>query len=72
LALNTQGQCRSTLETPSAIKNLPVIYAKQANISNGNQQINNGIPAQAEENKKQPNELLEHTHGEWLDTRAES
>lgn len=75
LALKAQGQCRSTLETLAAIKNPPVIYAKQANISNGHQQINNGIPApatQAENIKNQQNELLEHTHGERLDIRAKS
>lgn len=32
-----QSQCRATLETLAAIKNPPVIYAKQANISNGPQ-----------------------------------
>lgn len=73
LALKAQGQCRTTLETLAAIKNPPVIFAKQANISNGHQQINNGIPAtQAEEIKNQPNELLEHTHGKRLDTRTKS
>ena len=73
LALKAQGQCRATIETLTAIKNPPVIYAKQANISNGHQQINNGIPApatQAENIKNQQNELLEHTHGERLDTRT--
>jgi hypothetical protein len=71
LALKAQGQCRATLETLSNIKNPPVIYAKQANISNGHQQINNGTPApQAEEIKNQQNGLLGHTHGERLDRRA--
>jgi hypothetical protein len=58
LALKAQSQCRQTLETLSNIKNPPVVYAKQANISNGPQQVNNGIPAQAphaEEIKNQPN-----------------
>jgi hypothetical protein len=70
IALKAQNQCRSTLETLAAIKKPPVIYTKQANISNGHQQINNGIPAQAEEHKNQHNELLEHTHGKRLDTRT--
>ncbi|MGZ8947284.1 MAG: hypothetical protein ACXW1W_17915 [Methylococcaceae bacterium] len=71
LALKTQGQCRSTLETLSTIKNPPVIFAKQANISNGHQQINNGMPApgtHTEEIINQSNELLEQTHGERLDS----
>ncbi|MGZ8157946.1 MAG: hypothetical protein ACXWT1_16410 [Methylobacter sp.] len=73
LAFKAQGQCRSTLETLAAIKNPPVIFAKQANISSGHQQINNGTPAPAthtEEIINQQNELLEHTHGERLDSRA--
>ncbi|MGZ8907778.1 MAG: hypothetical protein ACXW1U_18900 [Methylobacter sp.] len=73
LAFKAQGQCRSTLEALAAIKNPPVIFAKQANISNGHQQINNGAPVPAthtEEVINQQNELLEQTHGERLDTRA--
>ena len=72
LALKAQAQCRSTLESLATIKNPPVIFAKQANINNGNQQINNGVPAHAGEIKNQTNELLEHTHGERLDTRTKS
>ena len=70
LAFKAQSQCRSTLQTLSDIKNPSVVYAKQANITNGNQQINNGVPApRTQENKNYSNELLEHTHGERLDTR---
>ena len=70
LAYKAQSQCRSTLQTLSDIKNPSVVYAKQANITNGNQQINNGVPApRTQENIKYSNELLEHTHGERLDTR---
>ncbi|OAI00814.1 hypothetical protein [Methylomonas methanica] len=71
MALKAQSQCRQTLETLSNIKNPPVVYAKQANISNGPQQINNGVPAQtphAEEIKNQSNELLEVIDGERLDS----
>jgi len=71
LAFKAQAQCRATLEALAAIKNPPVIFAKQANISNGHQQINNGVPVpRTEENKNQHNELLEHTHGERLDSRT--
>ena len=73
LAYKAQSQCRSTLQTLSDIKNPSVVYAKQANITNGNQQINNGVPApRTQENKNYSNELLEHTHGERLDTREKS
>ena len=43
LALKAQGQSRATVETLAAIKNPPVVFAKQANINNGGQQqVNNG------------------------------
>ena len=41
MALKAQSQSRSTLETLSAIKNTPIVYAKQANITTGHQQVNN-------------------------------
>lgn len=44
LALKAQGQCRSTLETLAAIKNPPVVFARQANIANGPLQVNNCAP----------------------------
>ena len=68
LALKAQSQCRATFESLANIKNPPVIYAKQANISNGHQQISNGVATRTEENKNPQNELLERTH-ERLDTR---
>lgn len=61
LALKAQNQCRMTIETLSNIKNPPVVFAKQANISQGHQQVNNNLPAQAshaKEIKIAPNELL--------------
>lgn len=75
MALRAQSQCRATLETLAAIKNPPVVFAKQANINqgNGNQQVNNGTsdPAsRAGEIINQPNELLEAQHGERMDTRT--
>ena len=43
LAFKAQGQSRATLETLAAIKNPPVVYARQANINNGGQQqVNSG------------------------------
>ena len=70
LALRAQSQCRATLETLAAIKNPPVVFAKQANIAHGPQQVNNdsaGI-ARAKEIENQPTGLLEHNHGQRLDT----
>ncbi len=46
LAFKAQSQCRATLETLAEIKNpRAVAFVKQANIANGPQQINNGVPS---------------------------
>ena len=47
VALRAQNQCRATIETLSTIKNPPVVYARQANVTTGPQQINNGAAAYA-------------------------
>ncbi len=78
MALKAQNQCRMTLETLATIKNPPIVYARQANVTTGPQQVNNGIPANgptvthAEENRNRANELLEVQHGERLDTGTAS
>jgi hypothetical protein len=41
LALKAQRQCRTTLETLNNLKKPSTIYANQANISHGHQQVNN-------------------------------
>ena len=75
LALKAQGQCRATLETLAAIKNPPVVFARQANIAHGPQQVNNGlsracndIPQSARAGNLESGrvEVLE-AHGERLD-----
>lgn len=67
LALKAQNQSRMTLETLATIKNPPVVFAKQANIAHGHQQVNNGnstpAPTHAGKTINQPNELLEVQHG---------
>ena len=71
LALKAQSQCRATLETLATIKSPPVVFAKQANIAHGPQQVNNEAApalAHAAQNSKPQTELLEHDHGERLDT----
>lgn len=71
MALKAQNQCRMTLETLANIKNPPIVYAKQANIAHGHQQVNNGVPATVpahEEKTIHSNEQLEHQHGERMDT----
>ena len=61
LALRAQSQCRATLETLAAIKNPPLVYARQANVTSGPQQINNGTaaPSQAREIKNEQSKLLD-------------
>jgi hypothetical protein len=73
LALKPQSQSRATVETLAAIKNPPVVYARQANFAAGHQQVNNGIqPSGARETKSPPTKLLDAQHGERLDTGTTS
>ena len=63
LALKAQAQCRATLETLAAIKNPPLVYAQQANLTTGPQQINNGeaVPSRsrAREIRNEQSKLLD-------------
>ena len=72
LALRAQSQCRATLETLAAIKNPPIVYARQANVTTGPQQINNGVraPSHARDNENLQSKLLELQHCERMDTGA--
>lgn len=56
MALKAQAQCRVTVETLAEMKNPhPVAFVKQANISNGPQQVNNGpVPPGAIEDSRIP------------------
>ncbi len=52
LALKAQAQSRATFETLAAIKNPPVVFARQANINNGGQQqVNNGAAPEARDGR---------------------
>ena len=81
LALKAQSQSRASIEALAAIKNPPV-FARQANIAHGPQQVNNGASPSQPTHRCQPtpragntentqNELLDNRHGERLDTRAQ-
>lgn len=71
LALKAQSQCRATLETLAAIKNPPVVFARQANIAHGHQQVNNGAPpTRTGETAIQSNELSGASNELLPDTRA--
>ena len=85
MALKAQAQCRATLEALAEIKNPhPVAYVKQANISSGHQQVNNGTQlaqhagsvgrrrARRAKPRAAQNGLLGASHGIKLDTRAQS
>ncbi|MEA3277222.1 MAG: hypothetical protein U9Q81_18435 [Pseudomonadota bacterium] len=69
LALRAQSQSRATWETLSAIKNPPVAgYAKQVNVAQGHQQVNND--SRTRESEKSQTQLLEQTDGNRLDART--
>jgi hypothetical protein len=69
-AFKAQAQCRATLETLAEIKNpRPLAFVKQANIANGPQQVNNGMP-RARENVIEANELSGDCHELLPDARA--
>lgn len=78
LALKAQSQCRATLETLATIKAGPAIFARQANIAHGPQQVNNGVSgpdrarARAGETESAKTELLGASDGERLDTGTAS
>lgn len=74
LALRAQSQCRATAETLAVIKAGPPIFARQANVAHGPQQVNNGIPQASradpracEQTASDQPELLESSDGERLD-----
>jgi hypothetical protein len=72
LALRAQSQCRATAETLAVIKAGPPIFAHQANVAHGPQQVNNSATspttrARKSTESKQP-ELLESSDGKRLDT----
>jgi len=70
VALKAQSQCRATLEALATIKNPPIVYAKQANVTTGPQQVNNVTHTGRKQN--QSIELLEQSNGNYLDTGAQS
>jgi hypothetical protein len=68
IAMKAQSQCRTTLEALNELVNpRSVAFIKQANVANGPQQVNNGVPVRAEETEKSANKLLEANPSERLD-----
>lgn len=74
LALKSQSQSRATIQALTELKYpRQVIVTKQANITNGNQQVNNGVATRAEfqdqyahthvgKKQNEPNELMESNY----------
>ncbi len=68
MALKAQSQSRATIQALTELKYPKrATFVRQANISHGHQQVNNGTstqaPAHAKAIENQPNELLEANHG---------
>lgn len=80
LGLKAQAQCARTAEVLGNLRAGPTVFAKQANIAHGHQQVNNGPTpygvqeTRAQETAKPSNELLEDdSHGEqWMDARTQA
>ena len=81
LALKAQAQSRATITALVDLKHpKQAMFVKQANIANGPQQVNNGVPADPErsalacaragEKQNLQNKELELNDGQWLDTGA--
>lgn len=77
LALKCAAQSRQAVTALAELR-MPntVMFAKQANVTHGPQQINNVVvassPSRADEIQNQHNELLEMQHGNYLDTGTQS
>lgn len=75
MALKAQSQSRATIQALTELKYpKQATFVKQANISQGHQQVNNAsnqtsthAPAHAKENQNPQNKLLEAQQNEWLD-----
>src|SRR3546814_11749520 len=74
LGLKAQAQCRATLQALTELKYpRQVVIAKQANISNGHQQVNNGTHTTEPQKVIEQNEVLKaqtytRTEPQRLDT----
>jgi len=62
IGLRAQSQCRATAESIAVMQSPPTVFAKQANIASGPQQVNNGVQppprVRAGTFERGPNKLL--------------
>ena len=79
LALRAQTNCTQTLKTLGELRSpRQAVFAKQANIAHGHQQVNNSNQTVTSQTTRtgtqecpiEQNQLLEQDHGKWLDTGA--
>jgi hypothetical protein len=69
LAFRAQSQSRATVETLGNMKNPPMVFARQANLTTGPQQVNNGVALPPANEPLRRNELLlEQADATTLDT----
>jgi hypothetical protein len=72
LAFRAQSQSRATVETLGAMKNPPMVFARQANLTTGPQQVNNGIALPPAKETIRRNELLEQEDDKRLELGTSS
>lgn len=71
LALRAQAQTARTIETLAELKNpRPIAFVRQANIANGPQQVNNGVPSRAGEKEIVQSKQSGGSHELLPDARA--
>lgn len=74
LAVKAQSNCRATAEALDLMQNPPTVFARQANIAIGPQQVNNGVPtpalpSRARNHETEPNTFWSSTADGWSPER---
>jgi hypothetical protein len=72
LAFRAQSQSRATVETLGNMKNPPMVFARQANMTTGPQQVNNALALAPAGVPSGPNELLEYDDDKRLELSTSS
>jgi hypothetical protein len=72
LAFKAQSNSRASIETLGYLKNPTTVFAKQANMTTGPQQVNNNAISRTREPEIVQNELLERKDGKRLEPSTSS
>lgn len=72
LAFKAQSNSRASIETLGYLKNPTTVFAKQANMTTGPQQVNNNGGSRLRETEIVQNEVLENTDGKRLESSTSS